>query len=287
MTKIINTLIDDIHAMLETGVDVDSPLVEQAVDLCAADIKHALYNILAEGDRRRLNGLRLSMIGKPDRQVWYSLNMDNPSVLDGQTRIKFLMGHIMEAVIIALAQIAGHKVEGEQAKIDVEGIKGHQDCRIDDVLVDIKTASPYSFKKFKDGADGLSENDPFGYMAQISAYATAQGDEEAAFLAIEKSSAEMALCWVYKDNMIDAPKRVNALKKVATMDFPPPRCYSDEPDGASGNRKLAIGCAFCGYKKECWSDANQGKGLRAFQYSNGVRYLTQVAKTPNVDEIKT
>ena len=286
MTKIINTLIDDIHTMLETGVDVDSPLVYQSVHLCAEDIQQAIYNILAEGDRRRLNGLRLSMIGKPDRQVWYSLNMDNPSVLDGQTRIKFLMGHIMEAVIIALAQIAGHKVEGEQAKIDVEGIKGHQDCRIDDVLVDIKTASPYSFKKFKDGADGLSENDPFGYMAQISAYATAQGDEEAAFLAIEKSSAEMALCWVYKDNMIDAPKRVNALKKVATMDFPPPRCYSDEPDGASGNRKLAIGCVFCDYKKICWADANDGQGLRTFQYANQKVYLTHVEKEPKVQEMK-
>jgi hypothetical protein len=286
MTKIINTLIDDIHAMLETGVDVDSPLVEQAVDLCAADIKHALYNILAEGDRRRLNNLRLSMIGKPDRQVWYSLNVDNPSVLDGQTRIKFLMGHIMEAVIIAFAQIAGHKVEGQQAKIDVEGIKGHQDCRIDDVLVDIKTASPYSFKKFKDGADGLSENDPFGYMAQISAYATAQGDEEAAFLAIEKSSAEMALCWVYKDNMIDAPKRVNALKKVAKLEQPPERCYEPVADGQAGNMKLPVGCVFCDYKKICWADANDGQGLRTFQYSNGLRHFTHVEKEPNVQEMK-
>jgi hypothetical protein len=45
MTKIINTLIDDIHTMLETGVDVDSPLVEQAVDLCAADIntRYTIY----------------------------------------------------------------------------------------------------------------------------------------------------------------------------------------------------------------------------------------------------
>ena len=286
MTKIINTLIDDIHTMLETGVDVDSPLVYQSVHLCAEDIQQAIYNILAEGDRRRLSNLRLSMIGKPDRQVWYSLNVDNPSVLDGQTRIKFLMGHIMEAVIIALAQIAGHKVEGEQAKIDVEGIKGHQDCRIDDVLVDIKTASPYSFKKFKDGADGLSENDPFGYMAQISAYATAQGDEEAAFLAIEKSSAEMALCWVYKDNMIDAPKRVNALKKVATMDFPPSRCYEPVEDGSSGNMKLAMGCVFCSYKEICWADANDGQGLRTFQYANQKVYLTHVEKEPKVQEMK-
>jgi hypothetical protein len=49
--------------------------------------------------------------------------------------------------------------------------------------------------------------------------------------------------------------------------------------------KLAIGCVFCGYKEHCWSDANQGKGLRKFKYSTGIRYLTQVHKTPDVEEV--
>ena len=26
---------------------------------------------------------------------------------------------------------------------------------------------------------------------------------------------------------------------------------------------------FCPHKRECWSDANQGKGLRAFKYEKG------------------
>jgi hypothetical protein len=85
--------------------------------------------------------------------------------------------------------------------------------------------------------------------------------------------------------MIDAPARVRHLKGVVNSEQVPERCYSDVADGSSGNRKLAIGCVFCAYKKKCWSDANGGKGLRAFQYSNGVRYLTTVAKTPNVDEV--
>ena len=79
--------------------------------------------------------------------------------------------------------------------------------------------------------------------------------------------------------MIDANARVNYLKGVVDTDTPPPRCYDDVPDGKSGNRKLAIGCVFCGYKTKCWDN------LRAFKYSNGVRYLTQVSKTPDVEEI--
>ena len=284
--KIIYSLIEDIHAALENGVDIESETVKQATELFAADMRFAMETILQEGKSERSKKLRLSMIGKPDRQIWYNMNIDSPEIIDGQTRMKFLMGHLMEAMIVCLAKVAGHKVEGAQAVIEVEGIKGHQDCRIDDTLVDIKTASSFGFKKFKEGASVLAADDPFGYVAQISAYATAQKDEEVAFLAIDKSSCEMALCYLYKEDMIDAPKRVNHLKKIVAMPEPPERCYEPVPDGQSGNLKLATGCAYCQHKLICWADANDGVGLRAFQYSNGVRYLTSVEKEPNVEEIK-
>ena len=45
--------------------------------------------------------------------------------------------------------------------------------------------------------------------------------------------------------------------------------FHDKPDGESGNRKLAIGCMYCDYKVDCWKDANDGKGLRKFDYKNG------------------
>jgi hypothetical protein len=49
--------------------------------------------------------------------------------------------------------------------------------------------------------------------------------------------------------------------------------------------KLATACSFCDFKKHCWSSSNNGAGLRAFKYSNGVRYLTSVASTPDVEEV--
>jgi hypothetical protein len=282
--KTIDTLIQDIYSTLEQGVDVSRADIAKALDVFAQDAKSAVATILQEGQRKGEGRLRLSQIGKPDRQIWYGVRGTEGEPLDGQTRIKFLMGHLLEALLIVLTQAAGHTVEGQQDEIEVEGVLGHQDCRIDGVLTDIKSASSFAFKKFKDGT--LSDDDPFGYLSQLSAYATKNGDKEAAFFAIDKNSSELAVLKVHSIEMIDAPSRVRVLKDVVQKDTPPEKCYTDTADGTSGNRKLVIGCVFCAYKKECWKDANNGEGLRAFKYSNGVRYLTNVARTPDVEEIK-
>ena len=85
--------------------------------------------------------------------------------------------------------------------------------------------------------------------------------------------------------MINAKQRIEYLKGAMDKDDPPDRCYSDVPDGASGNRKLFIGCVYCPHNITCWSDTNEGKGLRIFNYANGPRYFTKVVKEPNVEEI--
>jgi len=277
MTKNIDTLIPDIYNMLEQGVDTDNAEMDKFLDDFASQVREAASIILQEGKREGKTNLRLSQIGKPDRQIWYGVKGVEGQPLSGQTRIKFLMGHLLEAVLIMLTKAAGHSVEAEQEEVTVEGVLGHQDCIIDGVLTDIKSASSFAFKKFRDNK--LAEDDPFGYIAQISAYATRRGDKEAAFFAIDKNSGELAVTKVHDLEMIDANARVNYLKGIIDTDTPPPRCYNDVPDGKSGNRKLTTGCTYCGYKTKCWDN------LRAFKYSNGVRILTHVAKTPDVEEV--
>lgn len=277
MTKNIDTLIPDIYNMLEQGVDTDNAEMDKFLDDFASQVREAASIILQEGKREGKTNLRLSQIGKPDRQIWYGVKGVEGQPLSGQTRIKFLMGHLLEAVLIMLTKAAGHSVEAEQEEVTVEGVLGHQDCIIDGVLTDIKSASSFAFKKFRDNK--LAEDDPFGYIAQISAYATRRGDKEAAFFAIDKNSGELAITKVHDLEMIDANARVNYLKGIIDTDTPPPRCYNDVPDGKSGNRKLTTGCTYCGYKTRCWDN------LRAFKYSNGVRILTHVAKTPDVEEV--
>ena len=78
---------------------------------------------------------------------------------------------------------------------------------------------------------------------------------------------------------------IDSLKNKLNSDTPPEKCYQPVPEGKKGNMRLPTGCAYCGFKNECWSDANNGRGLRAFKYSNGVKYFTRILSTPNVQEL--
>ena len=283
----IQTLIEDIYSVLEDGVDVNKVQNRDALDRFSKNIYSAVRRQLGEGTKHRASEeprIRMSQIGKPDRQLWYEFNTTGePEVLSGQSKMRFIFGDMLEALLILLSEVSGHEVTECQEEVTLEGIKGHKDCRIDGVLTDIKSASPYSFKKFKEGT--LHSSDAFGYIAQISAYAEASGSKDAKFFAVDKSSGEMALMDVQPVHMINASERIKRVKNMVKSSVTPPRCYEEEADGTSGNMKLPVGCVFCPHKFECWKTSNQGMGLRVFQYSNGNRFLTQVHKIPNVPEI--
>ena len=280
----IDTLVKDIYDLFSLDpIKMDEKEVDKHIDTFGEMLKVHIKEFMYEEPRTRGN-LRLSSIGKPDRQLWYDVNSKKEiEDLKPSTRIKFLYGYILEELLLLCASIAGHKVTDQQKEVNVEGVLGHQDSMIDDVLVDCKSASGYSFKKFKD--NNLLEDDPFGYIAQISAYAEANKVNKAAFLVIDKSSGEICLTPVHQMEMINAKERVKHLKGMVSNDRVPDRCYAPLADGESGNLKLPIGCVYCGHKRECWSDCNQGKGLRAFKYSRGLSYLTTVVKEPKVEEV--
>jgi len=280
----IDTLVKDIYDLFSLDpIKMDEKEVDKHIDTFGEMLKLHIKEFMYEEPRTRGN-LRLSSIGKPDRQLWYDVNSKKEiEDLAPSTRIKFLYGYILEELLLLCASIAGHKVTDQQKEVNVEGVLGHQDSMIDDVLVDCKSASGYSFKKFKD--NNLLEDDPFGYIAQISAYAEANKVNKAAFLVIDKSSGEICLTPVHQMEMINAKERVKHLKGMVSNDRVPDRCYAPLADGESGNLKLPIGCIYCGHKRECWSDCNQGKGLRAFKYSRGLSYLTTVVKEPKVEEV--
>ena len=107
-------------------------------------------------------------------------------------------------------------------------------------MVDCKSASGRSFDKF--ASHNLAEDDPFGYIAQISAYAQANSIDKAAFLAIDKSTGKICLTPVHSMEMINAGDRVKKIKKIVAGDTIPDRCYDAIPDGKSGNYKLPVGC---------------------------------------------
>ena len=277
--KTVHTLVQDIQDLILNGKEeLDQDNLEDFLSIMREEMERLLSPY--EGERKKL---RLSAIGRTDRKLWYEVNDPVPRKETASLRMRFFYGHILEAILLYLCKEAGHKVEDRQLEVELEGVKGHIDAVIDGALVDVKSASDYSFKKFKSGS--LENNDPFGYIAQISGYMEALDLEEGGFLTINKNSGE--ICFMEMDELmrINASERVKHLKKVVNSKKIPERCFSPVPDGQSGNMILSKDCVFCDYKEKCWQDANEGVGLRIFRYSNGYRYFTHIVKEPNVEEV--
>ena len=233
---------------------------------------------------RSVETLRMSNIGRPNRQLWFDMKTEQQAQeIPPATFIKFLYGHMLEEVVLLLVKLAGHTVSDEQKNVKIKGIEGHMDCVIDGEVIDVKTASGYAFKKFKDGT--LAEDDTFGYMSQLAGYEAGHGTSNGGFLAMNKENGELAL---YIPEELDKPNietKIDTVKKSLKKQTPPELCYLPIPDGTSGNMKLPRGCFFCRHKVECHKDSNNGKGLRVFKYAKGLTYLTQVVKEPKVEEI--
>ena len=284
MTKSIDSLIEDVYSVFTDGYEKTEEN-DKAIDAFGENLKELLRSRLTP----RKSGdfyLRLSAIGKPSRQLWYDKQGHKKEVLTGDKLLKFLYGDIIEEILLTVAKLSGHSVTHEQQKVKVAGITGHMDAVIDGHVVDVKSASPFAFKKFVNGS--LPLDDPFGYLQQISAYSEGVPDNEGvAFWAMNKVDGDLTLYQPSENVLPDTQERVDELHEQLASDEPPERCYPDILDLKTGNRKLDIGCVFCDFKKVCWEDANDGEGLKGYKYAAMPfpLYLTEVVKAPRVDEI--
>tara|TARA_B110000483_G_scaffold171636_1_gene203100 strand:- start:2450 stop:3322 length:873 start_codon:yes stop_codon:yes gene_type:complete len=282
--KGIDTLIEDVYSVLTDGYNKTDDN-EKVIDAFGEGLKDLLRSRLTP--RGPSNGLlRLSGIGKPARQLWYDSKGYDREALTGDKLLKFLYGDIIEEILLTLAKLSGHSVTHEQQVVKVAGITGHMDAVIDGHVVDVKSASPFAFKKFERAT--LAIDDPFGYMQQISAYTEAVPDSKgSAFWAMNKVDGNLTLYQPSPSMLPDTTKRVEYLKGMLEEDSPPERCYDVEVDFKTSNEKLSIGCVFCDFKKECWKDANEGEGLKGYKYAAMPfpLYLTKIVKAPRVDEI--
>ena len=183
MSSKISTLLEDIGDRLEEGKLPE----ETNLALFLDELKEVMENFFVEESNRDSTGkLRLSAVGREDRKLWYDFNGYAKEKLNTSQRIRFCLGHILESFVLLLTREAGHTVEDCQKEVSVEKVKGHIDCIIDGELVDVKSASPYGFKKFVDGSI-ITGEDPFGYMYQLSSYGAALGKKKGYFLSIDKS----------------------------------------------------------------------------------------------------
>ena len=281
--KRIDTIATDIKNLV-AGISNGKPanVTEENMDKFLKNIKEA-FNSWNNPVREKDGKLRMSVLGKPPRQLWYDrFSPKKTKSYDASLNIKFLYGHILEHLLLYLAELTGHKIGDQQKKVEIDNIKGHIDATVDGEVCDVKSASSFSFKKFKTGE--LVGDDPFGYHAQLSGYEAGMGTTGGGFLVMDKSSGDV--CFYKPDELAkpNVPNLIKTLQNTLKSKTPPEKCYQlSETKG--GNKSLPIGCQFCTHKWECYKDANDGKGLRVFKYSNKFVYLAEVNRQPNVEEI--
>lgn len=283
-TKTLDTLVEDINSVL-TGISsgVKPDVKEEQIDKFLNNTKLALLDWL-EPRKSSGKGLRMSIIGRPARQLWYDNRIERKEEKhDPATQLKFLYGHMLEHLLLFLVEVSGHTVTAQQKKVKVADVVGHMDCKIDGEVVDVKSASPMSFKKFKTGS--LYENDPFGYVAQLAGYEHNEPTSNGGLFAVDKSSGEIALFRPDELMKPNAEELIKNLKEKIQSEEPPEKCYQPIPHDKTGNYKLPVGCVYCSHKFHCHSDTNEGNGLRVFKYANSNVFMTTVANTPKVEEI--
>ena len=283
--KELKNLVPDIYKELEKISEGKSiNLTEKDIDNTLAKIKESMMAWATPSERDNNFTLRMSNIGRPARQLWYQKRDELvKSSIDGPTQIKFLYGHILEEIVLMLVRMAGHKVSDEQKEVKVKGVVGHIDCKINNEIVDVKTASGFAFKKFIQGR--LAEDDPFGYLGQLAGYEKSEGTNNGGFLVINKESGQLCL---HQPEDLDKPNITNKIDNlISCLDIndKPERCYDPVPEGKKGNYKLHKSCFWCNYKFDCFKDVNNGQGLRGFKYANSTVYLTHVEVEPQVEEI--
>lgn len=280
-----STLPEDIYNLLAD--DNDHEVSEENVDWAGEVFKGLLRARLTKREEQRGEGvLRFSSLGKQDRQLWYAANMPEAAEkMPGKQNLKFLIGDLYEVILLFLAKESGHEVTHEQFEVEADGVHGHMDACIDGVPTDVKSASPFSFLKFKDGS--FKFDDPFGYIPQLGGYANkVDKTDRAGFFVGDKVDGGLCFAEIDEYDILgNKPEpRIAHLREVINKDTPPPRCYPAIPEGKSGNMKLGVGCSYCKFHDECWKDSNDGRGLRKFFYSRGPTWLTEVRREPKVDE---
>lgn len=250
---------EKIYEFLELNENQNIPeeVLEQFINSTAFGLKRQVFA------KRKPSGLRLSIVGKCPRQVYY--NIKNPELakaLSPRAKFIFLSGDIWESIIVAIAKASGVNLHSEQKEVIFEGVKGHIDgiaTLYKDFLIEIKSMSEAGFKmssKF-----GISND--YGYLSQLNVYLYALGLEQGIFLFVNKNTGALEEQIVTIDMNIveDARKNIRAIREAEKSNIPPKRKYDFIEEifrrQPTGKLRLPHQCSYCPFVEHCWGDEIQ------------------------------
>jgi hypothetical protein len=280
--KTLDTIVEDIYGVIEGKGGWDATITE----FLSTSIAKVAQDRFSKKQEPR-GYLSLSSLGTPcNRKLWYKINQTKDAEpLTAEALGTFFYGDLLEVLVLALAQAAGHKVEGMQDRVSIGGIKGHRDAVIDGVTVDVKSASKQGFEKFK--SHNLREDDPFGYISQLSSYVAAgkydplvKDKTKGAFLVVQKDRFKLCLDeYDFTEEIDNKGQEIESVKAMVAGPIPEDRIPPVPQSKTSPNTKLSTTCGYCEYRKVCWPEA------RTFLYSSGPEFLVEVVNEPRVMEL--
>jgi hypothetical protein len=235
--------------------------------------------------------LRLSNIGQPVCQLWHKKNGTEAEPRPYNFPMKMAFGDAVEIIAMAVLKSAGADIEGinEAGQIEIGGetIRGTSDITISGKIWDIKGVSKVAFERTYSSPYGyrdLSEDDPFGYLAQGVGYSIALGKPFGGWLVINKESGEFAVLEMPEDDLTSGRQetldKMTATVEVLKSDEKPPRQFEDVPEKhnkkPTGNRMLSMTCKYCDFKAACWPDLQHLPAQMSTARSPDYRWYTHV-----------
>lgn len=248
---------------------LDKPLDPKLADEFAEACKRAIVRQLSSEGKDKAFSIRLSQIGKPVCQQQFEKLGIQGSEEDYNLPIKFLLGDLVEAILITLLKASGVNVTEEQQEVGLKvagsEIKGTLDIVVDNKVYDIKSCSGYAFeKKFGAGFQQVLAEDAFGYVPQLFAYAEAKDMKAGGWVVINKETGQVGVCEVpvasnaYKKDALALIEKNFKILKDTTDVSQVERCFQPEPETyygkPTGKLVLNRNCGYCKFKEQCWGD---------------------------------
>jgi hypothetical protein len=209
--------------------------------------------------------IRMSELGEPCMRKlmykWYHPAYASPPYAEAPEPflpVKFTFGDYIEELTLFLASESGHKVLDRQKEVELRpvGTKwyavGHMDAKIDDYVVDVKSAADGSFSKYK--REGLTEaNDSFGYLWQLDAYAYAEGTNNRAFLFTNKHDGNIHIIDRSVEPLLPIDDKIRGIGWFADEYLAKAELPERMPTKATkyGNQ-LGTVCSYCAFKYACY-----------------------------------
>lgn len=271
--KSIHTLIPDIYERVQKPGWFTDELAEAFAKQVSKSVQSSLNDV-------RSPYLRMSGLGPMcPKALWHSINTPElREQLPPWSIIKYTYGHMLEALVLALAKGAGHDVIGEQDELVLDDVPGHRDAVVDGCVVDVKSSSSRSMDKLRSGT--LGQDDPFGYLDQLDGYVVASSEDPLVhvkdrgyILGIDNLLGHLEL-YEHKVREKHIRDRIASHRRIISLESPPPCACGTKPMGESGNIQLDTKASYSLYKHTCFPH------LRTFIYSKGPVYLTKVVKRP-------